>query len=230
MKVPRIETPTLETRAPKTSATKTPAYVIPARRAPTTKTAAPACKTPGVKKEAGAKKVLPHKSPMQTERTSAASPSSRLLRLPAKLRLLVINCVLDDLPRDHRGNISTHAAKFPPPILQTCRLLRNDGLTPFLNLPRTFIIQDLDSSSLQKITHWRGMIDRENMPRTHLCKIGIARCNDKALAEQNLWEWLEKCHARQMWGVLLKEDSLALKKPIVGDYVIDIKYEAKFHG
>lgn len=147
-----------------------------------------------------------------------------LLTLPLELRLEILQLVLSERSTCKYSGVlyldgSTNAW-LPPPILQTCRRLRLDGMIPLLSLPIHFKISNLHAARLINYHAWLALM-RSYYPDekdalfgpNRKARIWLPEISDRSAASNNLWQWLHAFYKEAAPGYFLASDRARRPQP-----------------
>lgn len=135
--------------------------------------------------------------PGVAKRRWLANQDMRILRLPIKLRAMILEQVfLDTGTWTPEGRLSfVNGGWAPPPILQTCKELRTQGIPMWLKLPGVFHLHDYHSKDIINREKWAVEMEKYFNGKPDCANLGVQICGwgtrDKVLETKNLLAWAE---------------------------------------
>jgi hypothetical protein len=133
---------------------------------------------------------------------------SRLLGLPLELRLMILDFVFAELPRDEHGDLIGHANGWvPPPILQSCQQLRIEGLPNFLSNDMAFEVCDFDIEQIRTAQSWARNVSKYYKLKVRSAIVSyVFPTRNKESAHTNLWSWLAGFYFEDLHALFHAED------------------------
>ena len=142
---------------------------------------------------------------------AASNPAlvSRLLNLPAELRLQILEEVLTNAGCTGTLLDGAHGGFLPPPLLRTCHAFRRDGLKIITeDTDFNFEIDDYDPTDLIRFDAWQHDV----YPYYGIsvdCQMvlhSVHLPNDLDRARDCLWIWLEEFYQKDLHFTFLQKD------------------------
>ena len=150
-------------------------------------------------------------NPSQSHRTDN---SKTLISLPAELRYMIMEYVLEDFVRNS-GDGKFITRWHIPGALQACQTLRQDGVSLLLKMHLAFEIRMLDPTEYFKMVRWARILvkiyrlEDVRLPEDHVNLMGSFKGQvDRkhvATCRKNLFRWLKAFYAGDFPGLLLEE-------------------------
>lgn len=120
---------------------------------------------------------------------------------------MILQILCDVIPRRNDGDLNGNDGHWlPPPVMQTCRQLRSDGLSIFVTLHPVFTIADFATSLVSSREKWAGMIYAYYGLKVVGSSMVIRSPTSMDIALPNLEIWLQDFYVSGLPGLLLEKD------------------------